>query len=79
MIIVHQELYEHLRAWRNAEATERLLTAYAILHQKALHGIANLLPSTSNDLLKIPHLGKKTVEKYGATILDIVGEFTPKR
>jgi len=77
--IVHQELYEHLRAWRNAEATERLLPAYAILHQKALHGIANLLPSTSNDLLKIPHLGKKTVEKYGATILDIVGEFTPKR
>ena len=44
MIIVHQELYEHLRAWRNAETTERLLPAYAILHQKHYMELQNLLP-----------------------------------
>ena len=32
--------FMNICAWRNAEATERLLPAYAILHQKALHGIA---------------------------------------
>ncbi len=68
-------LYKTLLAWRKTEAERYKLPAYTILHQRALVGICNLLPADRKELMKIPGIGKKTIEKYGAALLEIVDEF----
>ena len=73
--IRHPKLYNRLRTWRNREAERQKLPAYTIMQQKALLGIANTLPSSSRELLAIPGIGKRIVERYGAAILDLVDEY----
>ena len=70
--VLHPALFESLRIWRAAKAAGLGLPAYTVLQQKALLGIANLLPDTLDALLTIPYLGKKSVEKYGDELLEIV-------
>lgn len=72
--VANPELYRKLVEWRRKEAAQQGLPAYTIVQQKALIGIANSCPKTVNELLKIPYFGKKTAEKYGDVILDIVNE-----
>ena len=73
--ILHPALFEALRAWRASKAAELGLPAYTVLQQKALLGIANLLPDTLDFLLTIPYLGKKSVEKYGEELLALVHDY----
>ena len=73
--ILHPDLYRRLTDWRKAEAAARKVPAYVIMHQKALLGIANLLPADIDALLRIPHFGKAGAAKYGEAILSIVREF----
>ena len=73
--VLHPALFEALRAWRALKAAELGLPAYTILQQKALLGIANLLPDTLDFLLTIPYLGKKSVEKYGEELLALVHDY----
>ena len=70
--VLNPVLYDMLRAWRNAEARKRNLPAYAVLQQKALVGIANLMPQDLAGMLRVPYIGKVTVDKYGDAILDII-------
>lgn len=51
------------------------LPAYTVLQQKALIGIANTLPSVPKELLRIPYMGKKTVQLYAEEILSIVEKY----
>ena len=73
--IKHPELYANLKRWRYEVATEKGLPTYTILQQKALIGVANTLPANGRDLLKIPGIGKKIVENYGAKLLEIVDDY----
>ena len=73
--VLHPQLYQALRLWRNEEAKKQGLPAYTVLHQKAILGIANTLPSSSKEMLAIPGVGKKILERYGAVLLEIVDEF----
>lgn len=73
--IKHPELYAKLKHWRYELATEKGLPPYTILQQKALIGVVNTLPVSGRDLLKIPGIGKKIVENYGAKLLEIVDEY----
>lgn len=73
--IKHPELYANLKHWRYEVATEKGLPTYTILQQKALIGVANTLPASGRDLLKIPGIGKKIVENYGAKLLEIVDDY----
>lgn len=70
--VLHPELYDRLVAWRNAEAARLGLPVYTVIQQKAILGISNLLPADKDMLVRIPYFGKKGVEKYGDTILEIV-------
>jgi len=72
--ILHPELYEALRSWRLKLAQEQNVPAYVVLSQMALIGIVNSLPQDSQQLLRISGVGKKTLEKYGEEILQIVEE-----
>lgn len=73
--IVHPDLYQILRQWRKEEAASMNLPVYTVLHQKALLGIANTLPTDGRQLLTIPGIGKKVVERYGAKLLEIVNDY----
>jgi superfamily II DNA helicase RecQ len=69
-----EAIYERLRAWRLAEATRDGVPPYIIAHNDALRHIARAAEqlSTSDDLLDIPRLGAKKIEKYGAAILAVL-------
>ena len=73
--ILHPELYRRLISFRNEEAASLGVPVYLVIHQKAMLGIANLLPADRHALAAIPWLGRKTVEKYGDRLLEMVGEY----
>lgn len=77
--ILHPKLYTMLRTWRNQEAERLKLPVYTVLQQKALLGISNLLPTSTKELLAVPGIGKRIVERYGAVILDMVDEYKKDR
>ncbi len=73
--ILHPALYGKLCEWRKRQADKLKLPVYTVLQQKALLGICNTLPADSRELLKIPGIGKKVIEKYGSSLLEMVNEF----
>ncbi len=64
--------------WRKEEALRLKLPAYTVLQQKALLLVANTMPTRSKELLAIPGIGKKVVERYGIRLLEIVDEYRLK-
>ena len=73
--ILHQQLFDELRAWRKEKAVASNLPAFAIMHQTALIGIANTIPRTYEDLEGISGIGKKKIEQYGEELLTIVANY----
>ncbi len=73
--ILYPVLYARLVKWRNREAAKTKLPVYTIVQQKAIMGITNLLPTTTNELERIPYCGKKLIDKHGITLLEIVQTF----
>jgi GTPase SAR1 family protein len=76
--IDHPELYQTLVRWRNAMAIKLGLPAYTVLRQRAILGIVNTLPATSDELERIPFCGKKVLDKYGDDILSLVESYKKK-
>lgn len=77
--MLHPELFEKLKTWRNRKAGETSLPVYTVIQQKAMQGISNLLPTSKEELTRIPYFGKKSTEKYGAEILELVMEYRRKK
>lgn len=73
--IGNMELYRELVEWRRKEAAHLGLPAYTVLQQKAIIGLSNHIPRNKSELLRIPCIGKKTVEKYGVAIMEILDRF----
>jgi len=63
-----------LRAWRIGLAKKQGVPAFRIMSDKVLVAIAENQPATAAELLAIPGIGIKAVEKYGAQIYKILGE-----
>ena len=64
-----------LSSWRKNKAEEMDLPAFTILHQKTLFAIANMLPTTIEELLKVPGMGKVKAAKFGKEIVQIVRDY----
>ena len=77
--ILHPEFYQRLRDWRKAEAARLNVPPYVILQQRALHGVANLLPTSKRALSRIPYLGKRGIERYGIDLLRLVEEYRKEK
>lgn len=67
----HPDVAEDLVLWRRAKAREMNVPPYFILHQKVLYAIADLKPSTQEELTTVPGFGEKMFDKYGKDILEI--------
>ncbi len=76
--IEHPELFETLRDFRTARATALDVARFQIMHQRVLIQIAVRLPESLDALLKIPGVGKKTLENHGEDIVKIVREYRKK-
>jgi DNA topoisomerase III len=70
------QLVEALRAWRLSEARRRRVPAFRILTDKVLGAIASSRPRDSNALQRIHGVGPKLAERYGETILALVGRMS---
>jgi hypothetical protein len=77
--ISHPDLYETLRLWRKTEADKLHLPVYTVLQQRALIGIANLLPTSRRELLAIPGVGQKIIERYGEHLLEVVDAYRARQ
>ena len=65
---------EALRAWRLTEARRLSVPAFRIFTDQALRAIAEARPASAAELLAIPGIGIRTVEKYGRHIYRILEE-----
>jgi len=65
---------EALRVWRLTEARRLRVPAFRIFTDQALRAIAGKRPASAAELLAIPGIGIRTVEKYGRHIYRILEE-----
>ena len=71
----HPELYNLLRNWRSKIMRREGLPAYMVVSTKAMMSMANYMPTDKGSMLKMPHFGAKTFEKYGEELLQIIRNF----
>jgi len=70
--VLNKDLYSDLVQWRNMIASENGIPHYMIIHLKTLVALANYAPYTIKEMKMIPGIGKVTLEKYGADLLEII-------
>jgi DNA topoisomerase-3 len=63
-----------LRAWRLSEARSKQIPAFRILTDRTLKAIAEQRPQSTRELLDVPGIGLKLVEKYGAQIFRVLSQ-----
>ena len=71
------QLVEALRAWRLAEARKRRVPAFRILTDRVLGAIATARPRDGASLQRIHGVGPTLTERYGDTLLALVGRMSP--
>ncbi|MEO6684069.1 MAG: helix-turn-helix domain-containing protein, partial [Ginsengibacter sp.] len=69
------ELYDSLKRWRDLIVEENSVPIFMVASHASLKEIAQYLPITKKDLMKINGFGKAKVEKYGDDILDTVQDY----
>lgn len=72
------ELFEKLRIYRLKKAQEKNIPPFCIFHDKTLHEIARIKPSSKENLKKINGLGDRKIEEYSEDILTILTENNTK-
>lgn len=73
--IVHPELYQSLKVWRDELAEEKNAPVYLILAQKSILELIKMLPFTLIELEKIKGIGKVKVKQFGSKILEIINSY----
>lgn len=68
-------LYERLKAWRKGIAEAEEIAIYRVLPNKSLEEIANRLPASEGQMLKVNGIGKKKAKLYSADLIEIVETF----
>lgn len=74
-MVLHPALFNALKAWRTAKSLEMDVSAYMILHQKALLSIVTNLPLTTEALLAIKGIGLRKVKQFGEEIIHMVTKY----
>jgi len=67
-----EELFARLRAWRLARARRHRIPAFRILPDRTLHGLVEAWPRSEAELLAVPGIGARIVEKYGEELLELL-------
>ena len=67
-------VFEALREWRRDVAREHGVPAYTVFHDSTLQEVATVLPQSLDQLREISGIGATKLDRYGATLLDLVRE-----
>jgi ATP-dependent DNA helicase RecQ len=65
-------LFQALRAERSRLAREQGVPPYVIFHDSTLMALASRRPRNFADLIDVPGMGQKKIERYGATVLAVL-------
>lgn len=68
-----QEIFEKLRQWRFAEASEQGVPSYVIFGDATLRALAEHRPSNEEELLGISGIGQAKLARYGEAVLQLLG------
>ena len=77
--ILHPELYQEIRNWRDDLAREWGVPLYLVLAQKSILEILRFLPSNAPELENIKGLGKTRVKQYGTDLLEIINAYCKEK
>ncbi len=69
-----EQLVDALRAWRLDKARERSVPAYVIFTDATMTALAELRPSTEEELLSVSGIGPDKWERYGAELLELLAQ-----
>ena len=69
-----RDLWDALRACRQALATEHNVPAYVIFHDKTLHEMLAYRPQTAAQMLGISGIGQTKLDRYGDRFLSVLRE-----
>ncbi|MEU5097388.1 ATP-dependent DNA helicase UvrD2 [Streptomyces sp. NPDC020996] len=64
-------LYERLRGWRAVQARRSGQPAFCVFTDKTLMAIAETVPDDAYELARIPGVGRRKLDRYGAEVLAI--------
>lgn len=70
-----QDLFNILKQWRNAKASELDTEAYMIITQKSLTELSEILPGDKATLAQIHGIGKQKLDMFGEEILQIIAQY----
>lgn len=73
--VKYPKLAYNLSQWRKSYADENNLPAFAVLQQKTLLAIADTLPRTGPELLKVHGMGKTKLAQIGRDVLQIIMDY----
>lgn len=68
------ELLDRLRRWRVRIGLEQGLPPYLVLTDTSLSVIAEVRPSSLDELARVPGIGATKLELYGAQLLGLIGD-----
>jgi len=71
------DLWEALRACRQALASEHNVPAYVIFHDKTLHEMLAYRPQTASGMLGISGVGQTKLDRYGDRFLSVLRDEPP--
>jgi ATP-dependent DNA helicase RecQ len=72
---VNPELREFLREWRREAAREQDVPPFVVMHDTTLDALCRQGPKSVQELLRVPGIGERKAEKYGAQILGALKRF----
>jgi hypothetical protein len=73
--ISHPILFNHLRSWRIAKATDLGVPAFGVFSQKTLFELVNYLPTDEKRLMQINGIGQKKASQFGMEIIEIIRKY----
>ncbi|MCX2962629.1 DNA helicase RecQ [Gordonia aquimaris] len=68
-------LFEHLRAWRKADASRRGVPPYVVFNDATLRELAALRPASTTQLRSVSGIGDAKLEQYGDDVLAAISGF----
>jgi DNA helicase-2/ATP-dependent DNA helicase PcrA len=71
---VDVELLDRLKGWRGEEAKEQQVPSYVVFTDATLTAIAEQRPTDNAALVRIPGIGARKLDRYGAAVLALVAD-----
>ena len=69
-----EALFERLRRWRSEHAAEQEVPAFMIFTDATLEVIAERRPGSDAELLKIPGIGERKLERHGEALKQVLAD-----